>query len=763
MKKIFYYSLFLTQIFLLSACTLSMEEYVVPEDQQGIEEPHTTVTPFGEATYKYRANVLPLNGEPQDYVVMVNDSVIWFTDNLPEKWTPKPEQLIAANCSEVIPLGLCSKVLDVTRENGMIKVAFEQAEEFDVYEQLVVKVDLEYVVPNLGEDSTSTRSIGRSGFWKNDTTFVDMSLYDRMKNGGTRADGETSETTEWQIQKAIDLPNKKQFWVDLKYTSTDFVVIHQYKDIEKNYQEEWNDNYTERTYDILLGYGNDPESASNSFKSFPANVQEVRGAMNAIRAVGMTDLKDQKVIKQITPEISIPTFPFGILLRFDASVGYTLMGYGHITVKQRTNPHRVGFIYDNGTKRKIDDPVTIKGKEPYLTYDNLYFGGSMDFWVRARLGVGVIVGKGAGVGGVVGAQLQGGVKASLETESLSEYTIVDRENFKFGPYLTLSGFAEGLVKLGPFTFSLGDFTFNPKDLDIPGFPKGLQNMKAVVNNKKTSAKLSTITNEAGVNELSLVADLYFDKLENFSIFTEAKPENQRAAIRIYEGEINQGSTNYVDLYGPDEELKAKKTYKFETLISDLGFKDADNSVFQVVPCIYDKVTGITTEFRNDVYIANPGKPSVSQPKCYQWYGRDLDQETWEYYYQLYGSLLPAKYYGEYAFTAVFDVNNATTIKELGVRVVLRNPQGDKLINKDVKIPFEGLCKSGKYSITMDFIATYKPNSGVKAHYVNVKPYFIDQHDRRTDGAESKYMNFQYPYEREGGPVTAENYVDLGTI
>jgi hypothetical protein len=175
------------------------------------------------------------------------------------------------------------------------------------------------------------------------------------------------------------------------------------------------------------------------------------------------------------------------------------------------------------------------------------------------------------------------------------------------------------------------------------------------------------------------------------------------------------------------------------------------------------VTGITTEFRNDVYIANPGKPNVSQPKCYQWYGRDLDQETWEYYYQLYGSLLPAKYYGEYAFTAVFDVNNATTIKELGVRVVLRNPQGDKLINKDVKIPFEGLCKSGKYSITMDFIATYKPNSGVKAHYVNVKPYFIDQHDRRTDGAESKYMNFQYPYEREGGPVTAENYVDLGTI
>ena len=47
----------------------------------------------------------------------------------------------------------------------------------------------------------------------------------------------------------------------------------------------------------------------------------------------------------------------------------------------------------------------------------------MDFWVRARLGVGVIVGKGAGVGGVVGAQLQGGVKASLETESLSEYKL----------------------------------------------------------------------------------------------------------------------------------------------------------------------------------------------------------------------------------------------------------------------------------------------------------------------------------------------------
>ena len=111
---ILWVSLLLT--LLLSACTLSMEEYLVTEEKKGIEEPYTEVTPFGEFTYQYRKNVTSLNGKPQEYIAMMNDSVIWFMDNLPSKWIPKEGYYIAANCSRIMPTGVSGRVVSVTRE-----------------------------------------------------------------------------------------------------------------------------------------------------------------------------------------------------------------------------------------------------------------------------------------------------------------------------------------------------------------------------------------------------------------------------------------------------------------------------------------------------------------------------------------------------------------------------------------------------------------------------------------------------------------------
>ena len=88
MKLIIRKFLFLALI-LLSSCELSMMEYVVPEDQLGVDEPNTVVNEYGEFTYQYNDNVTPLNGEPLNYIVNMNDSVIWFMDNLPKKWIPK--------------------------------------------------------------------------------------------------------------------------------------------------------------------------------------------------------------------------------------------------------------------------------------------------------------------------------------------------------------------------------------------------------------------------------------------------------------------------------------------------------------------------------------------------------------------------------------------------------------------------------------------------------------------------------------------------
>ena len=185
------------------------------------------------------------------------------------------------------------------------------------------------------------------------------------------------------------------------------------------------------------------------------------------------------------------------------------MGYGHIRYKQRTEANRVGYILNKGKEKKLDEPVKISGKEPFSDCDDIYFGGSADVWIRGRAGIGIIVGNQAGgVGGVVGAQLQGGFKAQLETPDFSNYTIVDRQNFKAGLYLTLSGFGEGIAKIGPFSFSLGDFMFNPKELLPPEY--FMINMKAVVGDIK--AKLNA-TKEEYVLEDENGNPIYWDAME----------------------------------------------------------------------------------------------------------------------------------------------------------------------------------------------------------------------------------------------------------
>ena len=193
---------------LFGACTLSMDEYVVSEEEKGVHEAYTMSNELGEVTYKYRENVTPLNGKPQEYIVSMNDSVIWFMDNLPSQWVPKAGKYIAANCSEIIPIGLCAKATNVTRENGMIKVSYVPATEHEVFEHLEMRIDFDYIMPNLNgpEDTLATRACGRRGYWKNDSVFVDFSVADRMLNGGTRADSEewTSESSVYQFFKSLD-------------------------------------------------------------------------------------------------------------------------------------------------------------------------------------------------------------------------------------------------------------------------------------------------------------------------------------------------------------------------------------------------------------------------------------------------------------------------------------------------------------------------------------------------------------------------------
>ena len=775
MNKIVRNGLLLSAL-LLSSCELSMEEYVVAEEDKGKEEPCTEVSEYGEITYQYHDDVTALNGEPQNYIAMMNDSVIWFMDNLPDKWVPKEGHYIAANCSKTIPLGICSKVRSVTRDAGMIRVEHEPTDKENVFKKLEMRLDFNYIVPGVSdfvedstEESRSTPSINRPGFWKNDSVFVDMSLYEP----GARSDGGHEDKTRFQTNKSFDLPNKKVLYVDLTYESTEVVNVHQYEDLVKEYKEEWNDSYTERNIKILIGYGNNPEEATKSLTSFPKNVGDIRGMMTSLKAV--KDLmRISQSVKAINPVVSIPSFPFGVMFRVDVSVGYVLLGYGVAEMKFRSETRRNGYIINKGNSREIDNKLVSNPlKPPFSDVTNIQFGGSADFWLRGRIGVGVLVGNElGGVGGVVGIEGKVGFRASLETESLNDYSIIDRQNFNCGFYANFSGFGEGLVKVGPFTKSLGDFNFNTTE------KSKMINMKAEINDSKTKSNLTTeeveyvLEDENGNplidpwtgtpmigtrDELSINSSLNFSKLETFFIFPKIDRLNQRPALRIYEGEIASGSGKFKQEV-IDEVLAADKTYKFSVNLRKAELSE-NVGVYEVVPCIYDKGSGMTTEYRNNSMIVTPGTPIISQPKCYQWFGRELSVEDWEYYLEEYGEEYfkgkKREDFTEYAFTTVVELKNSTRIKEWGMEFRLEDPNGKAILDKAYSIPFDGLCRAGKYTIITTFISEHRPktpDSGIDALSVTAKPYCKYDGEKKYF-ARSKYINFYYPYERDGGPYT----------
>ncbi len=756
---------------LFGACTLSMDEYVVSEEEKGVHEAYTEKNEFGEVTYKYRDTVTPLNGAPQGYIVSLNDSVIWFSDNLPSKWVPKVGRYIAANCSEVIHLGLCAKVTNVTRENGMIKVSYVPATEHEVFEHLEMRIDFDYVMPNLNgpEDTLATRACGRRGYWKNDSVFVDFSVADRMLNGGTRAEDEewTPESSVYQFQKTVDFKfgqNIVKFFGDIKITSKEFVKVHQYKNTSTDYLEEWNDSYSEKEVNILAGIGGSREEVSKKLVDFPLKTEDLDKFKNGINAIGDKILKDKNPsVKSISPVVYIPAFPLGFMFRYTVDAGVDLSFYGSITYKSRTPVRRVGTIIRGKKKEKIDKDVTIPGINPYSTWEDVYGGGSIDAWGQARVGIGVVVGQGVGAGMVIGAQLKAGFKASLETDFLDELTILDRQQFKAGPYITFSGFVEGVAKLGPHTISLGDMEFKPQDL-IPG---AMLNLMAEVNTDKTSAKLVAKENKNGKNEYAIEAKVNFKKLETFFLFPQTNKTGSRVALRVYEGGVHSGTGKYVDIYGPDEELKAKKTYEFNELLSDHGL-EMQGLGYEVVPCIYNKSNGVTTEYRNSTFLLSPGEPFVRQPKVYQWYGMDIDEETWADLIMSNPSLqnLDRMDFTDYGFSVVFETKNITSIKELVLEIDAYHPNGKKLFSREVLIPKYGLYKSGKYSVQCNFYAKYraKPeNHNTDPVYVTAKPYYIDINGKKVECMKSEYMNLYYPYERKGGPVTAENDVYIGEL
>ena len=103
-------------LFLMQAgCTLSMEEYYVPEEERGMDEIYTESNEYGTVSYQFADSVLNVTENIQEkYLVRVeSDSILYFSDQIPQQWRPYVGMKLASHITHELPWGLNHKVTEV--------------------------------------------------------------------------------------------------------------------------------------------------------------------------------------------------------------------------------------------------------------------------------------------------------------------------------------------------------------------------------------------------------------------------------------------------------------------------------------------------------------------------------------------------------------------------------------------------------------------------------------------------------------------------
>lgn len=246
--------------FLLSACTLSMEEWLETEEEKGYENVDVVENEYYTFQYKYRPNTRSLTEKILQYVANTeNDSVLYFLDSMPSEWMPTVGGCVVANCCPQFPRGLVRRVVSVEQFGGMYKVVTVDAELKDAYEVLEFEMDADILTSKLDENGESenitraVKTVTRSGNGSekdNDGTDIeeiDWTMYNlaakdhKVKNVDgvpTRALSDDYDNTNIGDTESEDIKEET-----LLYLDNDNVIIRAIKEnINKGSQKKWKKN-----------------------------------------------------------------------------------------------------------------------------------------------------------------------------------------------------------------------------------------------------------------------------------------------------------------------------------------------------------------------------------------------------------------------------------------------------------------------------------------------------------------------------------------
>ncbi|MCR4922024.1 MAG: hypothetical protein K5945_10050 [Bacteroidaceae bacterium] len=171
-------------LFLMGGCTLMMDE--IPEEgkedvnveEVGFDEPYTLQTEFGDITFQYGDSTRVLHQEALNYLVKVeDDSILYFTDNIPQRLLIPVGSYVSMGCNEYLRHGLCSRVDTLTQVNGMYRMVTSRMPNDVVFKQMDVDVYIDYdqqMAYNPYEYAEEQGLVNERG--DTDTVFTDWSL-----------------------------------------------------------------------------------------------------------------------------------------------------------------------------------------------------------------------------------------------------------------------------------------------------------------------------------------------------------------------------------------------------------------------------------------------------------------------------------------------------------------------------------------------------------------------------------------------------------
>lgn len=502
---------------ILVGCTLTMDEWVETEETKGYDDVETVENDFYKFSYQYKENTRSLTTDIQKYIAQVEaDSIIWFTDNIPQGWLPQVGGGVVANCCQNFPMGLLAKVETIDHLSGMYRVQTTSAKIEELYDEFdldlntdIYTAPVEDVEEESGEEGSEAKAAGspmqerieyaatRSGegcqvVIRDWTMFHDMERGTRSKPS-TRADDIWDQNVNETDEKTSDilivdassiirpilksLTNGHVNSADLKVISTTKTKMH--KIVQLSSKREYTETTTHNGFKIDFKVGHDLKGTKA--KDIKEETKILKEVLKQLKENKLKEYSEDLAKKgggfwnkELTAEIPFGSLPFGVIIRLKPVIEINVGLYGQGEVTVWTSSEYVETEVKNGRKikdvqKKLD--TTPPSNISASVYGNFNVKGGVELLLGLgkRLGPSIYdkaVGIGAFLEGTINIDFNLGGKTDNLGNLIGQFKdgLVITGKGKFGGKI-LTGGIFGDITLGAKEFTWWDgvsLGFNPK-------------------------------------------------------------------------------------------------------------------------------------------------------------------------------------------------------------------------------------------------------------------------------------------------------------